>query len=240
MTQSKWDQVSAQLGKVSTKTKLLAREVCEDAWNNGHDVWFLWGDGSEMDHKLNHTTDHGVLDFMVHNKAAGNHVRDYCWANRQRLGVKHVIWDQHITSTVVSPGVVRQMADRGGPTANHEDHVHLETFGGGYVAPDGSSGAVTVDKFLTVDGEMGPKTIAKWQSIIGTTVDGVISKPYSEMIYWVQRYLRDRVDSNLATDGDLGPKTTRAIQRYLGTPLSGVMDKTTVVALQRRLNENRF
>jgi hypothetical protein len=242
VSEEKWQEVSAKLGNVSLKTKMLAREICDDAWANGHDVWFLWGDGQEMDHKLNHTTDHGVLDFMVHTKAAGKHVRDYSWTHRKRLGVKHVIWDQHVTSTVVQPGVVRKMADRGSVSANHGDHVHLETFGGGYVHPDGttSDDKPKVDKFLDVDGELGPKTISKWQSIVGSTVDGVISRPKSQLIYWVQRYLRDRVDSRLVADGELGPKTTRALQRYLGAPLSGTMDRTTVIALQRRLNEQRF
>ena len=40
---------------------------------------------------------------MVNDEAAGDFVRDYVWANRKRLGLEHVIWEQHITSTKVQP-----------------------------------------------------------------------------------------------------------------------------------------
>lgn len=245
-TEEKWKQVSKGLGNVSDKARKLAREICEEAWFAGHDVWFLWGDGRDPDHVYNHTKSEPVIDFMIHNEAAGDFVRNLIWERRARLGLKHVIWEQHITSTVVQPGKRRRMADRGSPTANHYDHVHSHWFGGGYVPPpvavsstDGST-TVEADKFLDVDGELGPKTIAKWQTIVGTTADGVISEPKSELVYWLQRYLRERVDPNLQVDGELGPKTIRALQKYLGAPTTGVMDHVTVVALQRRLNEQRF
>lgn len=93
---------------------------------------------------------------------------------------------------------------------------------------------------LVVDGIPGPKTITRWQQLVGTKPDGVISKPKSSLIYWVQKYLRDRVDHRLVTDGIPGPNTWRALQRYLGAPLSGQFDSTTVKALQRRLNTGKF
>lgn len=235
-----WAYLTSKFGKVPDKGWQLANEIVMAAQAAGHEVWFLWGDGQTMDHKLNHTEGHPVIDFMIKTKAAGDFIRNEIWQTRARLGLRHVIWDQHITSTVVSPGVVRQMADRGSPTANHKDHVHAEWFAGNYVAPDGSERSTQVDKWLDVDGELGPKTIAKWQQIMGTPVDGVISKPYSIMVFWLQKYLKDRTDSNLATDGEMGPKTIRALQKYLGAPTTGVMDSNTVKALQRRLNEGRF
>lgn len=245
MIEAKWAHLTSEFGSVPENGWRIAYEIVDDAAKAGHEVWFLWGDGQTMDHKLNHTIKHPVIDFMVKTKAAGDWIRNAIWERRKRHGLKHVIWNQHITSTVVSPGVVRKMADRGSPTANHEDHVHSEWFAGEYVPPAGGSesSAKTRDDWkaerLDVDGELGPKTISKWQAIVGTPIDGVISRPKSELIYWVQKYLSDRVVP-LATDGDLGPKTIRALQTYLGTPTTGVMDSVTVKALQRRLNEGGF
>jgi hypothetical protein len=236
-----WTYLTSKLGDIPEKGWHVLYEIVHAAAAAGHKVRFLWGEGPDPDHNRNRLG-FTVADIMVDSHEAGQFVRDYTWKHRARFGLKHVIWDQRITSTVNQPGVVRVMADRGNPTKNHKDHNHLELFPGDYVPLEGGThgDAPKVDKFLDVDGELGPKTVSKWQSIVGSTVDGVISRPKSELIYWVQRYLRDRVDSRLVADGELGPLTTRAIQRYLGAPLSGTMDRTTVIALQRRLNEQRF
>jgi hypothetical protein len=76
-----------------------------------------------------------ALDLMVRNEAGGDFVRNYIWTNRKRLRLQHVIWEQHITSTVTSPGTRRKMADRGSVTENHMDHVHVLFFAGKYQAP---------------------------------------------------------------------------------------------------------
>lgn len=241
----------SKLGNVTDKARKIAAEVFDAAQAAGHDVWFVWGDGNKMDHMLNHTKRKPVLDFMVRNKAAGTWVRNYIWASRARLGLRHVIWDHRITSTVVSPGEVRWMEDRGDPTANHEDHNHAEWFEGEYVAPDGSGGTPVSnpDASLNVDGELGPKTISKWQRVMGTPVDGVITPGNSDLVRAVQRHLRDRVNRNLAVDGDgiyqnnRRYKTAEALQRYLGSPVDGIISapvSLVIKALQRRLNENRF
>jgi len=56
-----------------------------------------------------------------------NQLADYIAANERALGIKYVIWKQRINSGD-SRGW-RNMADRGGITANHYDHVHI-TFSG--------------------------------------------------------------------------------------------------------------
>lgn len=235
----KWAFVSSRLGNVPEKLWHILYEICHAAWDAGHDVWFLWGEGPNPDHSFNRDG-RPVADLMVRNKAAGDFVRNYAWTHRKRHGLKHVIWWQQITSTVNQPGVVRAMEDRGNVTANHKDHPHIEWFPGDYVPLEQAAPDKPESKFLDVDGVLGPKTIKRWQEVVGSPADGVISKPRSELIYWVQRYLADRVDHHLEADGVLGPLTTRAIQRYLKAPLTGTMDYNTVVALQRRLNENRF
>lgn len=101
---------------------------------------------------------------------------------------------------------------------------------------------------LVVDGELGPKTIRRWQQVMGTKVDGVISNP-SDLVKAVQRRLKATVDSSLVVDGkgivqDGKPyKTVGALQRYLKSPVDMRMSSPksqVVMALQRRLNENRF
>lgn len=97
-----------------------------------------------------------------------------------------------------------------------------------------------VPTLLVVDGILGPKTISKWQKVMGTTVDGKIDDHDSELIRAVQTKLRATVDHRLVVDGDPGPKTKGRLQSYLGVPVNQQLDVNTIKALQRRLNENRF
>jgi hypothetical protein len=53
----------------------------------------------------------------------GEQVARYAVANARRLGISFVIWRQHIWN--VRGGGWRPMADRGGLTQNHYDHVHI-------------------------------------------------------------------------------------------------------------------
>ncbi len=64
--------------------------------------------------------------------ALGNGIRDFLLKNAKTLGVDHVIWRQHI---YYPSGTSEAMEDRGGLTANHFDHVHVATLGGGYPTP---------------------------------------------------------------------------------------------------------
>ena len=109
---------------------------------------------------------------------------------------------------------------------------------------------------LAVDGSAGAATVRRWQQVMGTTVDGVISgqqrvtgkgwgRPAieqslrygsggSELIRRVQR------ECGVMADGLLGPDTVRAIQRHLGVSADGWFGAGTVRALQQRLNTGRF
>jgi hypothetical protein len=61
--------------------------------------------------------------------ALGDKVLAYVLQNAKRFDLNHVIWRQ----TIYKPdGSKRMMSDRGGDTANHYDHVHIATDGGGY------------------------------------------------------------------------------------------------------------
>lgn len=101
---------------------------------------------------------------------------------------------------------------------------------------------------LTVDGDLGAKTIKRWQQVMGTPGDGKITEP-SELIKAVQRVLRAKVDHNLAINGrgfaqdGHKYKTVAALQRYLHTEVDGILSRPeseAVKALQRRLNAGKF
>ncbi|MEV0805721.1 N-acetylmuramoyl-L-alanine amidase [Micromonospora sp. NPDC050200] len=101
---------------------------------------------------------------------------------------------------------------------------------------------------LVVDGQLGPKTITRWQQIMGTPVDGRITEP-SALVKAVQRHLNAKIRAGLAVDGvgirqDGRPyETVRALQRYLATDTDGVMSvpvSAVVKAVQRRLNSGRI
>lgn len=61
-----------------------------------------------------------ALDFMV-GRAVGDDLAAYVLAHRDELGVSYVIWEQRYNDGSGWDA----MDDRGGPTANHFDHVHV-------------------------------------------------------------------------------------------------------------------
>ncbi|HMM95360.1 hypothetical protein [Phycicoccus sp.] len=108
---------------------------------------------------------------------------------------------------------------------------------------------------LAIDGRMGPLTVTKWQRVMGTTPDSVISYPRSELVAAVQVYLnaagrRDKHGRKLVVDGkgilpnlsrNAGPSNTiAALQRHLGTTMDEILSyprSNAVMALQERLNK---
>ena len=72
---------------------------------------------------LDHGTGHAV-DIMC-STAEGNEIAAFVQANATTLNVKYVIWRQRIW---YPGGSWQAMEDRGSPTANHMDHVHVSVF----------------------------------------------------------------------------------------------------------------
>lgn len=76
-----------------------------------------------------------AIDVMIPNHgseegiALGNQIAGYALANAKRWGVIHVIWRQGFYPGVGAPSWT---ADYGNETANHFDHIHIATNGGGY------------------------------------------------------------------------------------------------------------
>ena len=79
-----------------------------------------------------------ALDFMLPNytsasgKVLGFQISRYLQANHKTLGVNYVIYDQHIWNELRDQDGWRYMASRGGPTADHKDHVHVTVLADGY------------------------------------------------------------------------------------------------------------
>lgn len=215
--------VISRLGNVKPETRSIATELFNEAKKAGHDVWFIWGMGTSAEHKTGL-----ALDLMVHNEAAGDWVRNYLWANRARLRLKHVIWEQHITSTVTQPGVRRKMEDRGDPTANHYDHNHALFFAGTYRAPSSSTPAkppttstgTTVYKEGSTGGEVRKiqdffrRIFPSYRNSVSVkrgrviSVDGDFGK---QTTAWVKEF-QER--TNLKQDGEVGPLTFAQMRKF--------------------------
>lgn len=76
-----------------------------------------------------------AIDVMIPNYHSpegielGNQIAGYALANAKRWGVLHVIWRQGFYPGIGAPSWT---ADYGNETANHFDHVHIATDGGGF------------------------------------------------------------------------------------------------------------
>lgn len=111
-----------------------------------------------------------------------------------------------------------------------------------------ASGNPTNPTLLTVDGELGEKTITRWQQVMKTPVDGVISHP-SDLVKAVQTKLNASVTKGLAVDGEginqdgKHTQTAEWLQRYCKTPVDGVIStpvSEVIKAVQRKLNAGSF
>lgn len=121
----------------------------------------------------------------------------------------------------------------------------------------------TAPGVLSVDGSCGPATVKKWQAVMRTTVDGIVSGQLIPdcVTYWrpnlydgcvtyggygsalvraVQRKLASEGRYSGAIDGLLGPATIRGIQSHYGLSQDASFGPATVRALQTALNKGTF
>lgn len=139
--------------------------------------------------------------------------------------------------------------------------------GGGHVtvsAPAASPAPTAADgqQRLDEDGEMGPATIARFQQVMGTPVDGELDDDGSPAVEAFQRFLNSVVgadaqeqlngESALDVDGIAGPATWRVFQYLVmawhpeyvpadwdfGDWIDGDPGEATIRALQRALNNS--
>ena len=83
---------------------------------------------------------------------------------------------------------------------------------------------------LAVDGNVGPATVLRWQQVMGTAADGIISGQQvpDERTYW-----RPAIDSSVVRYGAGGSDLIRAVQRRLGCGVDGLLGPATIKAIQR-------
>ena len=70
-----------------------------------------------------------ALDCMISDSSVGWAAAKWVRANAKTLGVSEVIYRQQIWTVQRSSDGWRSMSDRGSPTANHMDHVHVSVYG---------------------------------------------------------------------------------------------------------------
>jgi hypothetical protein len=83
-----------------------------------------------------------AADVMNTDVALGNYMKDMLLRNAGALGIKYILWQQRNWKP---DGTSSPMDDRGSPTANHMDHLHVRTSGGGWMQGNdpGSTGLAT-------------------------------------------------------------------------------------------------
>lgn len=126
-----------------------------------------------------------------------------------------------------------------------------------YTSPSTGGASAGASGMLAVDGNVGPATVRRWQQVMGTTVDGIIS---GQVVPDGRTYWRPAIDSSVVrygaggsdliravqrrlgcgVDGLLGPATIRAIQAHYGLARDASFGPATARALQSALNQGRF
>ena len=153
-----------------------------------------------------------------------------------------------------SEAALRSLAPSGGPVASAPSVSRSAP------APSARPTAPDGQELLDVDGVWGSRTVARFQQVMGTPIDGVLDDDGSTCIEAFQRYLNtvvgehDQTNLNgsapLAVDGVDGPNTWRTFQYLVwcwhkeyvpadwdwGDWIDGVDGPATVMALQRALN----
>lgn len=133
----------SQMGDVDDNpVHLVAEEVFAK-----YPVAFLWGrsSGSSGEHPKGLALDFSVLAYGggvnnpgPANKALGDAIANYLWANRARMGVWYVIWNRRIISTNRSSYAFGRWVAYNG-SSPHTDHVHVSFYAANiYQPPSGA------------------------------------------------------------------------------------------------------
>lgn len=108
-----------------------------------------------------------AADFMVYqDRATGDALAAYAQAHASELQIKYIIWYQRIWSVERADEGWRPMADRGGDTANHKDHVHITVYDNGAEAPTSTAACSFLGGVLTRD-DLSSGTILRGDELAG-------------------------------------------------------------------------
>jgi len=116
---------SSGLEKINSDAQAIAWEV----WDRYPDIktMYGWRNDATADHPAGRAVDVMIPDYRSDN-SLGYEIAEYFKANAKEFGVSYIIWNQKIWSVQRNKEGWRSMADRGGDSANHKDHVHINTY----------------------------------------------------------------------------------------------------------------
>lgn len=116
---------SSGLDKVNDNTKKVVRHV----WANYPQIktMYGWSQRTTPDHPAGRAVDIMIPNWK-NNKALGWEMARFYRANAAQFGISYIIYDQQIWSVARDGQGWRSMADRGSNTANHKDHLHVNTY----------------------------------------------------------------------------------------------------------------
>lgn len=117
---------SSGLDQTNENVKAIVRDV----WNRYPQINTMYGWRKDVtpDHPAGRAVDVMIPSYKT-NSALGWEIAKYYQAHASEYNINYIIFDQKIWSTARTKEGWRSMADRGGDTANHKDHVHINTNG---------------------------------------------------------------------------------------------------------------
>ncbi len=110
------------------RTNPYIQRISADAWARFPQIktHYGWRRDVTPDHPAGRAVDLMIPNYRS-NKDLGWAVARYYQRYAKQLNIKYIIWDQKIWSVARSKEGWRPMANRGGDTANHLDHVHVNS-----------------------------------------------------------------------------------------------------------------
>jgi peptidoglycan hydrolase-like protein with peptidoglycan-binding domain len=129
---------------------------------------------------------------------------------------------------------------RGDIIVNEGSHTIMALQNGSAITPPPApTPKPTPSNKIAVDGEWGKATTRATQKVLGTPVDGIVSK----QIKSCQKYLQNCLTSSWefkTSNYAGGSAMVKAIQRLVGAGVDGHAGKNTVIAMQKFLNARGF
>jgi hypothetical protein len=140
----------------------------------------------------------------------GDAIADYVMAHSDTLHVVYIIWQQNYRPV---GGAGNRMEDRGSPTANHFDHVHITVEGGGYPAPGQTYGAAPQSgpaasgcsdepaTGATVEAGIVPEAFVPWINRAATTCPQVTGPLIAAQLENESRFRLDAYNNDSGAEG---------------------------------------
>lgn len=112
------------------KTNANVQAIAWDIWARYPQIKTMYGWRRDVtpDHPAGRAVDVMIPSYKT-NRALGREIANYYRANAAKYNINYIIFEQKIWSVARNSEGWRSMASRGNDTANHYDHVHINTYG---------------------------------------------------------------------------------------------------------------